>query len=131
MSEKKDRRETEEKGRRRATDSSSREAAKERKNLRSDKAEPVREKQKQEDREEGRRDKRDSSRMIHQLMPYFLVVLAIFVAACFLLSSDMLSVDTQKGVGILGEGLRNLLCGLFGWTETQGSSRLQRIFWSV
>jgi S-DNA-T family DNA segregation ATPase FtsK/SpoIIIE len=51
----------------------------------------------------------ESSRFVHQFIPYILIVAAIFLTACYLLSG------VDGAMGVLGRLLRNLLCGLFGW----------------
>ena len=51
----------------------------------------------------------ESSGMIHQFMPYLLVILAVFLAACFILAK------TDGPMGVVGMALRNFFCGLFGW----------------
>jgi len=51
----------------------------------------------------------DSSKLIHQFMPYLLGVAAIFLTACFIFGK------TDTGTGVVGFGIRNFFCGLFGW----------------
>ncbi len=53
----------------------------------------------------------DSSKMIHQLMPYFLFVIAIFLFSCFVLI-DIFRKTTS--MGYFGIWLRDFFCGLFG-----------------
>ncbi len=56
-----------------------------------------------------------SRRFVHQFMPYFLMGLAIFTVVCFLLIDVFSNADVDKGVGHVGRGIRNVLCGLFGF----------------
>ena len=53
-------------------------------------------------------------KMVHQLMPYFLMVLAIFTVVCFLLIDVFTGADANKGVGSVGRWIHDVLCGLFG-----------------
>ncbi len=50
-----------------------------------------------------------SSAFVHQFVPYILIVAAIFLAACYILSS------VEGAMGVIGGLLRDLLCGFFGW----------------
>jgi len=50
---------------------------------------------------------------IAQLTPYFLIVFAIFMLLC-LVTGDMF--DSKDALGIVGRGMRNFMCGLFGIT---------------
>ena len=50
-----------------------------------------------------------SSAFVHQFIPYILIVAAIFLAACYILSS------VEGAMGVIGGLLRDLLCGFFGW----------------
>ncbi len=51
----------------------------------------------------------ESSKYIHQFIPYILIVVMIFLVACFLLSG------VEGAMGFVGKMLRDLFCGLFGW----------------
>ena len=51
----------------------------------------------------------ESSRLIHQFIPYLLGVLAVFLTACFILGKP------DGAMGIVGSSLRDFFCGLFGW----------------
>ena len=55
-----------------------------------------------------------SRRMVHQLMPYLLMIFALFTVVCFLLIDVFTGVDADKGVGSVGAWIHNVLCGLFG-----------------
>ena len=50
-----------------------------------------------------------SSAFVHQFVPYILIVGAIFLSACYILSG------VDGAMGVVGGFLRNLLCGLLGW----------------
>ncbi len=52
----------------------------------------------------------ESSRLIHQFIPYILIVAMLFLIACFVFAK------VEGAVGIVGKTLRNFLCGLFGFT---------------
>ena len=52
---------------------------------------------------------------IHQIMPYFLMFLSVFVLICFVLTRIITGVSTEKGVGIVGKAISDVLCGLFGF----------------
>ena len=56
-----------------------------------------------------------NERFIHQVMPYFLIVLAIFSVICFLLIDVFPGVKEEYGVGSLGRHVRNFFCGVFGF----------------
>ncbi len=56
-----------------------------------------------------------AKKLIHQIMPYTLMILAVFVVICFLLIDVFEGVSSENGVGIVGKGIRDLLCGLFGF----------------
>ena len=60
-------------------------------------------------------ESRRSKKLIHQIMPYTLGILAVFVVICFLLIDVFEGISSENGVGILGKGIRDLLCGLFGF----------------
>ncbi len=51
-------------------------------------------------------------RLLHQIIPFILVVIAIFLAVCFILTD---AVKLEQPMGIIGHGLRGLLCGLWGF----------------
>ncbi|MGM9642536.1 MAG: DNA translocase FtsK [Eubacteriales bacterium] len=51
----------------------------------------------------------ESTKTIHRFMPFILGIATVFVVACLLLAS------IDGAMGILGEVLRNLFFGLFGW----------------
>ena len=54
-----------------------------------------------------------SEKLIHQILPFVFVVLAVLLEACFILAS----IDSAKHlVGSVGEGLKNVFCGLFSWS---------------
>lgn len=50
-----------------------------------------------------------SERVIHQVIPYLLIVLAVFLVACYLFH------DSAGKVGVLGRGIDWFLTGLLGW----------------
>ena len=56
-----------------------------------------------------------SRRMVHQLMPYVLMALALFTVVCFLLIDVFTGADATKGVGSVGKWIRDVFCGLFGF----------------
>ena len=56
-----------------------------------------------------------AKKLIHQIMPYTLMIVAVFVVICFLLIDVFEGVSSENGVGIVGKGIRDLLCGLFGF----------------
>ena len=58
--------------------------------------------------------KKDKPGVISLIMPYVLMVLALFVVACFLFIDIFSEVSSDNGVGIIGGAIRNFLCGLFG-----------------
>ncbi len=49
--------------------------------------------------------------VVNQLIPYFLVVFALFLLLCFV-TNDMF--NQKDALGVVGSGMRNLFCGLFG-----------------
>ncbi len=51
----------------------------------------------------------ESTKTIHRFMPFILALATVFVVACLMLAS------IEGAMGILGEILRNLFFGLFGW----------------
>ncbi len=51
----------------------------------------------------------ESTKTIHRFMPFILGIATVFVVACLMLAS------IEGAMGILGEVLRNLFFGLFGW----------------
>ena len=51
-----------------------------------------------------------SSAMIHQFIPFLLVVALLFLSACFIFSK------VDGAMGAVGTALSNLLCGLFGFS---------------
>lgn len=51
----------------------------------------------------------ESTKTIHRFMPFILGIATVFVVACLLLAS------IDGAMGILGEVLRNLFFGMFGW----------------
>ncbi|MBR6709236.1 MAG: DNA translocase FtsK 4TM domain-containing protein, partial [Clostridia bacterium] len=51
-------------------------------------------------------------RLLHQIIPYILIVAAIFLLVCFILSD---AVGLEQPMGVVGGGLRALLCGLWSW----------------
>ena len=55
-----------------------------------------------------------SRRMVHQIMPYVLIVLAVFTVICFLLIDVFTGADATRGVGSAGQWIRDVFCGLFG-----------------
>ncbi len=48
---------------------------------------------------------------VNQLIPYFLIVFALFLLLCFV-THDLFG--KKDALGIVGSGMRNLFCGLFG-----------------
>ena len=56
-----------------------------------------------------------SGKLIHQMMPYLLMFLSIFILICFLLTRIFTDVSTEHGVGIVGKAISDVLCGLFGF----------------
>jgi S-DNA-T family DNA segregation ATPase FtsK/SpoIIIE len=50
-----------------------------------------------------------SSAFVHQFIPYILIVAAIFLSACYILSG------VEGAMGVIGGLLRDLLCGFLGW----------------
>ncbi|MBP5270995.1 MAG: hypothetical protein ILO42_08565, partial [Clostridia bacterium] len=57
----------------------------------------------------GYPDRLPSDGMLHQFMPYILVVAAVFLTACFIFST------VDGAMGVVGKTLRDVLCGLLGW----------------
>lgn len=55
-----------------------------------------------------------SRRIVHQVMPYVLMVLAVFTVICFLLIDVFTEADATRGVGSVGQWIRDVFCGLFG-----------------
>ncbi|MBQ9080191.1 MAG: DNA translocase FtsK [Clostridia bacterium] len=53
-----------------------------------------------------------SAKFIHQFMPFVLGIAAVLLAACFLWIN--LS-DSTSAVGVVGQWLNDIFCGLFGW----------------
>lgn len=51
-------------------------------------------------------------RLLHQIIPYIFVVAAIFLLVCFILTD---AVGLERPMGVIGYGLRSLLCGLWSW----------------
>ncbi len=56
-----------------------------------------------------------NEKFIHQVMPYFLIVLAIFTLICFLLIDVFPGIKEEYGVGSVGRHVRNFFCGVFGF----------------
>lgn len=54
----------------------------------------------------------DPDRLLHQIIPYILVVAAIFLLVCFVLTD---AVGLERPMGIIGHALRSLLTGLWSW----------------
>ena len=52
-----------------------------------------------------------SDTLIHQIMPYLLAVVAVFIVVCFFLVDLLAKPDAM---GVVGKGLNSLLLGLFG-----------------
>ncbi len=52
---------------------------------------------------------------IHQIMPFVLIILALFIAACFVLIDLFNIQDSVKAVGTVGGFVRDVMCGLFGY----------------
>ena len=56
-----------------------------------------------------------NEKFIHQTMPYFLAVLAVFSVICFLLIDVFPGIKEEYGVGSVGRHVRNFFCGVFGF----------------
>ena len=56
-----------------------------------------------------------SKKLIHQIMPYLLMFLSVFVLICFILTKVFTNVSEEHGVGIVGKAISDILCGLFGF----------------
>ena len=54
-------------------------------------------------------------KFVHQAMPYFLGILAVFCLICFLLIDVFPGVKEEYGVGRVGRYIRDFLCGIFGF----------------
>ena len=52
----------------------------------------------------------ESSRILHQFIPYILIVAMLFLIACFVFA------NVEGAVGVVGKTLRDFLCGLLGFT---------------
>ncbi len=52
-----------------------------------------------------------SAKFIHQLLPYLLLMLALFIAVSYI----FVAADAGGSVGVLGGFMNNIFCGLFGW----------------
>jgi S-DNA-T family DNA segregation ATPase FtsK/SpoIIIE len=52
-----------------------------------------------------------SAGFVHQLIPYLLLVLTLFIAACFV----CVAAGVSGAVGVAGSILNDVFCGLFGW----------------
>ncbi len=63
-------------------------------------------------RERPERPEPNPDRLLHQIIPFILVVAALFLAVCFILTD---AVKLERPMGIIGEGLRGLLCGLWSF----------------
>ena len=58
----------------------------------------------------------DRSRsIVHLIIPVALFLTALFLSTCYIMTDVFSFLDTTKGVGEWGIGLRNLFCGLFGY----------------
>lgn len=53
-----------------------------------------------------------SARFVHQFIPYLLLVLALFLGACFICAG---LADAGSAVGAIGRALNSFFCGIFGW----------------
>ena len=53
--------------------------------------------------------------MFHQMMPYLLMILAVFLLLCFVLIDGFEVGDSSAFVGTAGGFIRDALCGLFGY----------------
>ena len=56
-----------------------------------------------------------NKKMLHQLMPYFLMILSIFLLLCFVLIDGFEVGNSSALVGTAGGFIRDALCGLFGY----------------
>ena len=56
-----------------------------------------------------------NNRMFHQMMPYLLMILAVFLLLCFVLIDGFEVGDSSAFVGTAGGFIRDALCGLFGY----------------
>lgn len=56
-----------------------------------------------------------NKKMIHQLMPYFLMIVSIFLLLCFVLIDGFEVRNSAAFVGTAGGFIRDVLCGLFGY----------------
>ena len=51
---------------------------------------------------------------VHRLMPFVLMLVSLFMVICFFMIDIMSNGAYNENVGVAGNGLRNVLCGLFG-----------------
>ncbi len=56
-----------------------------------------------------------NNRFVHQVMPYVLLVLGVFLIVCFFFIDILPGVKDEYGVGSMGRAIRNFLCGVFGF----------------
>ena len=56
-----------------------------------------------------------SKKLIHQIMPYLLMFLSVFIIICFVLTKIFTGVSEERGVGVVGKAISDVLCGLFGF----------------
>ncbi len=55
----------------------------------------------------------DPDRLLHQIIPYIFVVVAIFLTVCFVMTDAL---GRERPMGIIGHLLRGLLTGLWSWS---------------
>ena len=82
--------------------------------------EPVKSKKKSSDKtassetKSEKKNEKDNVAFFHKVVPYLLVLLAIFVTVCFVIIDLFSNSSPENGVGVIGLGIRNILCGVFG-----------------
>ncbi len=75
-----------------------------------DSKKPSKEPKKDTNNEQERKDEPRSAKLVHQFIPFLLFALAVLLAVC-ILGAEAFDAD----MGILGNFISSVFCGLFGW----------------
>ena len=75
----------------------------------------VKSRKKSAEKDTKKEKKREKPSLLNVIMPYVLMILALFVVACFLFIDIFSGVSAENGVGVVGKAIRDFLCGMFGF----------------
>ena len=56
-------------------------------------------------------DKPHSQKLLHQIMPFVMYVISLFLIVAFVMI-DL--ADNSDAMGVVGQGLHDIICGIFG-----------------